>query len=66
MGTHILFESGGASGLDLSGALSDIGTLVTQCLSWITSNAVLNLIFVAGLVSIGFMVIRKAKRTAKA
>lgn len=50
----------------LSSALTDIGTLVTACLSWITDNAVLNLIFVAGLVSIGFMVIRKAKRTAKA
>ena len=56
--------SNGVSGL--ASALSDIGTLVTQCLSWITNNPVLFLIFVSGLVSIGFYVIRKAKKTAKA
>lgn len=57
-------EGGGISGL--SSYLTDIGTIVTQCLTWITSNPVLMLIFVSGLVSIGFYVIRKAKRTAKA
>lgn len=56
--------SGGIA--NLSTYLTDIGTIVTQCLSWITGNPVLMLIFVAGLVSIGFYVIRKAKRTAKA
>lgn len=50
----------------LTDALTDIGTIVTQCLAWITGNPVLNLIFVAGLVSIGFMVIARAKNTAQA
>lgn len=63
---QILMSEAGGSGLSLSGALTDIGTIVTQCLSWITGNPVLNLIFVSGLVSIGFMVIARAKNTAKA
>ena len=60
----MLMTSSGISGL--SDYLTDIGTIVTQCLTWITSNPVLMLIFVSGLVSVGFYVIRKAKRTAKA
>ena len=60
----MLMTSSGISGL--SDYLSDIGTIVTQCLGWITSNPVLMLIFVSGLVSVGFYVIKKAKRTAKA
>lgn len=51
---------------NLASYLKDIGDIVTACLGWITENPVLMLIFVAGLVSIGFYVIRKAKRTAKA
>lgn len=60
----MLMTSSGISGL--ADYLSDIGTIVTQCLSWITGNPVLMLIFVSGLVSVGFYVIKKAKRTAKA
>lgn len=50
----------------LSSGLTDVGTIVTQCISWITDNAILFTMFVGGLVPVGFMVIRKAKKAAKA
>lgn len=52
-----------ASGV--SGALTTLGTIVTTCIGWITDNPVLMVMFVAGMIPAGFMVIRKAKKTAK-
>lgn len=51
---------------NLTDLLSDIAEIVTKVMSWITGNPVLNFIFCAGLISIGFYVVRKAKRVAKA
>lgn len=50
----------------MADALTNLGTVVTSCLSWITDNAILMTMFVAGMIPAGFMVIRKAKKTAKA
>lgn len=51
---------------DISGSLSTLGDIVSNCLNWIRDNTVLQVIFVAGLIPAGFMVIRKAKRASKA
>lgn len=45
-------------------ALSTVSSLVTTAISVITDNEVLMVMFVAGLVGIGFNVIRKAKASA--
>lgn len=49
----------------ISDAMSEITTIVTSCLGWITNNLVLFTCFCAGLIPIGFMVIRKAKKTSR-
>lgn len=49
----------------LTTALTNIGTIVTQCMSIITDNAVLFLFFCGGLLGIGFHAIKQAKRAAK-
>lgn len=54
-----------SGGFDISSALTTLGSIVTSCVGWITDNPVLSVIFVAGLVPAGFMVIRKAKRASK-
>lgn len=51
---------------DISGSLTTLGSIVTSCVGWITDNAVLMTMFVAGLIPTGFMVIRKAKKASKA
>lgn len=53
-------------GSGIASALGDLGTIVTQCVSWITGNPILMTMFVAGLIPAGFMVIRKAKKASKA
>lgn len=59
----ILFNASTGS---ISSGLTDVGTIVTECVNWITNNAILFTMFVGGLVPVGFMVIRKAKKAAKA
>lgn len=54
-----------ASTVDVSSALTQIGTLVTSCIGWIESNIVLMTCFTAAMIPVGFMVIRKAKKTAR-
>lgn len=54
-----------ASTVDVQTALGQIGTLVTSCIGWIESNIVLMTCFVAAMIPVGFMVIRKAKKTAR-
>ena len=69
MGANILFNSevgGQITSTTISTYMSIIGKVVEDCLNWITSNPILMIFFVSGLVSVGFYVIRKAKRTAKA
>lgn len=62
MGPTILYSTAGS----ISSGLTDVGTIVTECVNWITNNAILFTMFVGGLVPVGFMVIRKAKKAAKA
>lgn len=45
--------------------LNTIGAIVTQCFTWIMQNEFLAIMFCASVVSVGFYVIRKAKKTAK-
>ena len=60
----VLFSSGGSS-VDVSTALDQVGSLVTKCITWIEGNIVLMTCFVAAMIPVGFMVIRKAKKTAR-
>ena len=50
----------------LAGVLADIKTIVGTVFSYIMENQMLAIMFSASLVALGFYVIRKAKRTAKA
>lgn len=50
---------------NLTGALTNIGTIITQCVGIITDNPVLFLFFCGGLLGIGFKAVRQAKRAAK-
>lgn len=54
-----------AEGSTIATALSELGTIVTQCMGIITENPVLFVFFAGGLIGIGFKSIRQAKRAAK-
>lgn len=54
-----------ASDWDISGALTTLTSIVTACLDWIKNNPILTVMFVAGLIPAGFMVIRKARKASK-
>ena len=49
----------------LTNVLANVGTIITQCMTIITTNDVMFLFFCGGLVGIGFRAIRQAKRAAK-
>ena len=59
---HVL--ASGSTGV--ADGLTQLGSIVTSCIGWITDNPVLMTIFVAGMIPAGFMVIKKAKKAAKA
>lgn len=61
-GIHVLAE---ASTISVQEALTQIGSIFTQCVTWIQSNIVTMTCFVAGMIPVGFMIIRKAKRSSK-
>lgn len=61
-----VLASAGNSTITVSDALSQIGNIVTECINWIQGNTVLMTCFVAGMIPVGFMVIRKAKKASKA
>lgn len=50
----------------MEAALTTIQTLVSNAMDFITTTPELMVCFVAGLVPIGFMVIRKAKKASRA
>lgn len=50
----------------MEAALTQIGNLVTTGMQIITGNEVLMVLFCAGLLTVGFRVIRSAKRSATA
>lgn len=46
-------------------ALENVWGIVESCITFITGNAALMVIFVAGLVPIGFKIFRKAKKSVR-
>ena len=52
-------------GTAVSTALTTVWSVVNGCVEFITGNAVLMVIFVAGLVPIGFKIFRKAKNSVR-
>lgn len=52
--------------MELSEALTQLGTVVTKCVSFITGNDILYIMFVASLVLVGFKIFKRAKKVARA
>ena len=52
-------------GAAVTAALTTVWSVVDGCVDFITGNAVLMVIFVAGLVPIGFRIFRKAKNSVR-
>ena len=50
----------------LSDALSQLTTVVSKCVEFITGNPILYTMFVASLVIVGFKIFKRAKKAAKA
>lgn len=57
---NILLESG--TGIDVSSALSTVTSVFTSAMSIITGNAVLMVFFAAGLLGVGFRLVKRARR----
>ena len=53
---------GGASGIDISSALTTVTSVFTSAMGIITGNPVLMVFFAAGLLGVGFRLVRKARR----
>lgn len=51
------------SGVDVSSALSTITSVFTSAMSIITGNQVLMVFFAAGLLGVGFRLVRKARNS---
>lgn len=49
----------------MTSALTDVGTIVTQAVSIITTNEILMVMFCGGLLGVGFKAIKWAKRAVK-
>lgn len=52
-----------SSGIDISSALTTITSVFTSAMGIITSNAVLMVFFAAGLLGVGFRLVRKARKS---
>lgn len=52
--------------MTLAQALEQLGTVVTNCVSYITGNSILYVMFVASLVLVGFKIFKRAKKVARA
>ena len=57
----ILASSG--TGIDVSDALTTVTSVFTSAMSIITGNAVLMVFFAAGLLGVGFRLVRKARKS---
>lgn len=53
------------SGIDISTALTTVTSVFTSAMSIITGNAVLMVFFAAGLLGVGFRLIRKARKSVQ-
>lgn len=51
------------SGIDISSALTTVTSVFTSAMSIITGNTVLMVFFAAGLLGVGFRLIRKARKS---
>lgn len=49
----------------IASALTEITTIVTKCLSIITGNMVLMVLFCGGLLGVGYHIISQAKRASR-
>lgn len=52
-----------SSGIDVSDALTTVTSVFTSAMSIITGNAVLMVFFAAGLLGVGFRLVKKARRS---
>lgn len=53
------------SGIDISTALTTVTSVFTSAMSIITGNAVLMVFFAAGLLGVGFRLIRRARNSVQ-
>ena len=58
---NVLASSG--TGIDISDALTTVTSVFTSAMSIITGNAVLMVFFAAGLLGVGFRLVRKARKS---
>lgn len=49
----------------IEAALTNVWSVVESCITFITGNAALMMLFVAGLIPIGFKIFRKAKKSVR-
>ena len=49
----------------ISSMLTEMWTIVTSCVTFLTGNALFQLFLVAGLIPIGFRIFRSAKKAAR-
>lgn len=54
-----------SSAIDVSTALTTITSVFTSAMSIITSNAVLMVFFAAGLLGVGFRLVKKARKSVQ-
>lgn len=54
-----------AGAVDISSALTSVGSVVTSAIGIITDNTVLMVIFAGGLLGVGFRAIKWAKRAVR-
>lgn len=57
---NILLESG--TSIDVTSALSTVTSVFSSAMSIITGNAVLMVFFAAGLLGVGFRLVKRARR----
>lgn len=53
----------GTTGIDVSDALSTVTSVFTSAMGIITGNPVLMVFFAAGLLGVGFRLVKKARRS---
>ena len=58
-------ESTGMTWANITGALTNVWTVVDSCIDFIVDNPALMMLFAAGLVPVGFKLFKKAKRSVK-
>lgn len=65
MALYALLNAGTSSSFIDSQILTDIGTLLTAVMGWITANTYLVVFFTIGLVGAGIGIFRRLKKTVR-